>query len=87
MKSVELKQIDKERWVHWQAFLNFAVKAEKGRGKRARPRYRNFEDFFNYKKEIKRVLNEGKSEKDEPTTITRLRDYYVNKKTGGITNG
>lgn len=80
MKSVELAQIDKERWAHWQAFLNFAVKAEKGKGKRARPRYKSFEDFFNYKKEIKRVLNEGKSEKDEPTTITRLRDYYVNKK-------
>lgn len=85
MKAVSIREIDKQYWAHWQAFLNFAVKAEKGKGKQARPKYDAFEKFFNYQKELQKVLKNNNSEKDEPETISRLREYM--KKTGGTPNG
>jgi hypothetical protein len=88
MKSVSLREVDKQYWAHWQAFLNFAVKAEKGKGKRARPKYDTFEKFFDYKKELKKAMKDDNSEKDEPETISRLREYMkMKKKTGGTPNG
>lgn len=48
---------------HLQAFLNFAVKAEKKTGKhKSKPVYSKFEKFYNYEKEIKKVT-EKESEK------------------------
>ena len=83
MKSVELQKVDLEYKMHKQAFLTLAVRAEKGRGKSARPKYQKFDQFFNYQKEVDRVLNP--EDKKEPKAIKRLRDYY--KKKGGIPNG
>ncbi|MDO4170312.1 MAG: hypothetical protein Q4D45_10470 [Lachnospiraceae bacterium] len=41
---------------HLQAFLNFAVKAEKKAGKnKTKPVYRNFEKFYDYQKELDKV--------------------------------
>ena len=62
MKAVELKQVDLSYQLHAQAFLNFAVRAEKKVGKnKTKPVYTKFEKFFYYAKEVKKVLNEGKS--------------------------
>ena len=47
MKSVRLKQIDTEYKLHLQAYLNFAVKAEKKAGKgKSKPVYREFKKFY-----------------------------------------
>lgn len=41
---------------HLQAFLNFAVKAEKRAGKnKTRPVYNTFKKFYDYEKEISKV--------------------------------
>ena len=62
MKAVELKQVDLAYQLHAQAFLNFAVQAERKVGKnKTKPVYTKFKKFFDYGKEIKKVLNEGKT--------------------------
>ena len=60
MKSVRLKQIDTEYRLHLQAYLNFAVKAEKKAGKgKSKPVYREFKKFYNYEERLAEVENEG----------------------------
>ena len=60
MKAVQLKQIDMDYRNHLQAFLNFAVKAEKKVGKnKSRPVYSTFKRFYDYEKEIKKVTEKG----------------------------
>lgn len=85
LEAYKLRTVDKQYWAHWQAFLSFAVRAEKGKGKHARPRYQKFEDFFDYKAELKKALESGDSKKEEPETISRLREYMRRK--GGTSNG
>lgn len=58
MKAHELKEIDKDYRCHLEAFLNFAVKAEKKAGKnKSKPVYRKFKQFYDYEAEQKKVLN------------------------------
>lgn len=46
--------------LHLQAFLNFAVKAQKKTGKdKSKPVYRDFKRFFNYEAEVKKVMDTG----------------------------
>ena len=55
MKAVNLQEVDRSYRNHLQAFLNFAVKAEKKVGKKSRPKYTKFKQFFDYEKEVERV--------------------------------
>ena len=48
MEAAKLKMIDMDYRNHLQAFLNFAVKAEKRTGKgKSKPVYTKFKQFFN----------------------------------------
>ncbi len=63
MQAVRLKQVDTDYRVHQQAYLNFAVKAEKKVGKnKTKPVYSTFEKFFDYEKAIR--MAKGKSKKE-----------------------
>ena len=65
MEACQLKMVDDNYRVHWQAFLNFAVRATRKVGKRKeKPVYSRFDKFFDYEKEIKKVKNK-KAEKKE----------------------
>ena len=56
MEAVKLKQIDIDYRNHLQAFLNFAVKAEKKSGKyKSKPVYTKFKQFYDYESEIKKA--------------------------------
>ena len=56
MEAVKLKQIDIDYRNHLQAFLNFAVKAEKKSGKyKSKPVYTKFKQFYDYEREIKKA--------------------------------
>lgn len=60
MEAVRLKQVDHDYRNHLQAFLNFAVKAEKKTGKgKSRPVYTRFNRFYDYEKEVAKVKNKG----------------------------
>lgn len=57
MKAARLKQIDLDYRNHMQAYLNFMVKAEKKTGKnKTTPVYRKFKKFYDYEKELGKVL-------------------------------
>lgn len=68
MKAVELKNVDTDCRLHMQAFLNFAVKAEKKVGKRrTKPVFQKFGKFYDYEREVQKVLkNDGKKKSRFP---------------------
>lgn len=56
VEALELRMLDESLHEHRQAFLNFAVQAEKKAGKRkTKPVYRRFQQFFDYDKELKKI--------------------------------
>lgn len=60
MEAVQYKQVDMDYRNHLQAFLNFAVKAEKKSGKnKTKPVYNRFNRFYDYEKEIDKIKNKG----------------------------
>lgn len=72
MKAVRLKQTDMDYRNHLQAFLNFAVKAQKKAGKgKSRPVYRKFKQFYDYEKEIGKITN-GESRKNKLAGIGKF---------------
>lgn len=56
---------------HLQAFLNFAVKAEKKSGKKSKPVFTKFKRFYDYEKELAKVTNKS-SERSRFAGIGRL---------------
>lgn len=60
MEAVKLKQVDLDYRNHLQAFLNFAVKAEKRSGKKSRPVYSKFKRFYNYEEELEKAQKRSK---------------------------
>lgn len=49
MEALELRMLDESLHEHRQAFLNFAVKAEKKAGKgKTKPVYKRFRQFFDF---------------------------------------
>ena len=62
MESVRLKQVDRDYRNHLQAYLNFAVKAEKKSGKhKTKPVYNTFKKFYDYEREMEKAKNAGKT--------------------------
>jgi hypothetical protein len=68
LEALEYQMIDDEYRAHRQAFLNFAVQAEKKSGKKTVPVYRRFRQFFDYEKELKK-MRERKKKKRDPRFI------------------
>lgn len=62
MKAVNLKKVDRMFEIHLLAFKNFQVRA---RRKNGRPVYRNFDKFYDYKKEVDRVMNGKQAENSD----------------------
>ena len=76
MKAVKLKQVDMDYRAHQQAFLNFAVQAEKKAGKnKTRPVYTTFKKFYDYEKEINKAKNKGK----EKSRFSGLSKFLAKK--------
>lgn len=74
MNALELRQVDEDYKAHRQAFLNFAVQAERSAGKgKTKPVYKCFRQFFDYKKEIEKVKKRKESQK-------RIHDYVLRHK-------
>lgn len=68
LEALEYQTVDDEYRAHRQAFLNFAVQAEKKSGKKTVPVYRRFRQFFDYEKELKK-MRERKKKKRDPRFI------------------
>lgn len=73
MEAVRLKQVDNDYRNHLQAYLNFAVKAERKTGKyKSRPVYGKFKKFYDYEKELKKVTGTRIEEKSRFSGIGRF---------------
>lgn len=59
-EAMQLKQIDTDYRNHLQAFLSFAVQAEKKSGKGSKPVYKNFKQFYNYEEKLNEFKNKNK---------------------------
>lgn len=63
MEAQQYKQVDNDYRQHLQAYLNFAVKAEKKAGKnKTKPVYNRFKKFYDYEKAINDIKNKRKIE-------------------------
>lgn len=73
MEALELRMLDESLHEHRQAFLNFAVKAEKKAGKgKTKPVYKRFRQFFDLDKELRKIKNRRKPSRF--AGITKLSD-------------
>ena len=73
MEAVRLRQVDKDYRNHLQAFLNFAVKAEKKSGKnKSKPVYSKFKRFYDYEREIEKAQRKGVPVKSRFAGIGKL---------------
>lgn len=72
IEAVQLKQIDMDYRNHLQAFLNFAVKAEKKSGKnKSKPVFSKFKQFYNYEKEVEKITKKD-NEKSRFTGFSKF---------------
>lgn len=71
-KAYKLGTVDRDMWVHKQAYLNFMANAKKKAGKsRMKPVYESFDKFYDYQKEIDRVEREYG---EKPAKFTALAE-------------
>lgn len=60
MKAVRLQQVDTDYRIHQLAYAIFVAKARKKSGKKEVPVFKNFKQFYDYEKEVKKALKEKK---------------------------
>lgn len=63
IKAYQYEELDKQRDLHYLAFLNQAVQSTTGKGKSQKMKYTSFDKFFDYDALAKRI--EGESEQVE----------------------
>ena len=76
MKAKELQMVDDQYYLHLQAYLNMTAQAKKQVGKKQRMVYTKFSNFFDYQKELDRVMGIKKQSK-----FDKLAEF-INKKEG-----
>lgn len=73
MEALELKMLDQDLHEHRQAFLNFAVQAQKKAGKgKTRPVYSKFRQFFDYDAELAKIKSRNRKKKSRFSGIGKL---------------
>lgn len=55
MRANQLKRVDKDRDIHYQAWLTFVASSTKEQGNKTVPLYPKFKDFFDYDKQLKEL--------------------------------
>ncbi|EMF0585109.1 TPA: hypothetical protein IXN57_000461 [Enterococcus faecium] len=70
MLAFKLRQVDERKKMHEQAYLNQVVQSTDKRGK---PKFKTFDEFFDYEKEIDNVLDGTRYERDHINPDTRER--------------
>ena len=84
MKAHNLQFVDEMYMLHMQAFKKFQVRARKKSG---RPVYRSFDKFYNYRKEVDRVMSGNKAEENDKFADLRRFVSQQAKKKEGKENG
>lgn len=81
METQSLNQLEKQRDIHYQAYLNHAVTATEQRGKKEYPKYPTFKKFFDYDKQKEKLLGKNSKKEDKHKNIKQLI-LIANKKGG-----
>lgn len=76
MKSKELQMVDDQYYLHLQAYLNMKAQAKKRVGKKQKMVYTKFNKFFDYEKEVNKVLGVNKNTKGKFSDLAR----FINEK-------
>lgn len=76
MKSKELQMVDDQYYLHLQAYLNMKARAKKRVGKKQKMVYTKFNKFFDYEKEVNKVLGVNKNTKGKFSDLAR----FINEK-------
>lgn len=84
MKAWKLKQVDDDYQMHLQAFLNYQVQGRKKAGKKTRPVYKTFKEFYNYDAELKKVMRKPKKQSDQ---LAGVRAFLAEKEKKERDNG
>lgn len=82
MDAYNLNQLDKERDMHWQAYLYMAVQATEERGKKTYPKYPTFDKFFNYENLKTRMFGEQVIKKEDKHKEIKNLILIANRKGG-----
>ncbi|WP_276905139.1 hypothetical protein [Faecalibaculum rodentium] len=77
-EAQHLKNIDREYWIHAQAFANNRASL---RDKKGRLVYRRMNELFDYEKELENASSKTKEKKESPQI--RAMKEYLKKKKGG----
>nr|DAL99792.1 MAG TPA: hypothetical protein [Bacteriophage sp.] len=76
MKSKELQMVDDQYYLHLQAYLNMKARAKKRVGKKQKMVYTKFNKFFDYEKEVNKVLGVNKKTTGKFSDLSR----FINEK-------
>ena len=63
IKAYQYDELDKQRDLHYVAFLNQAVQSTTGKGKSQKMKYTSFDKFFDYEELAKKI--EGETDQTE----------------------
>ena len=80
MKAARLRWVDEEYRTHEQAFLNVYARAT--RGKKGRPVYKTFKDFFDYEKALEKIRT-GTKRRDVLDAVSALMHKKHKEKEDG----
>ncbi len=69
LEAFQLRQVDRDRDAHWQAFLNYQVTGTRKGGK---PVYKTFKKFYDYEKELSKVKGNDERNDNRIETIGKL---------------
>lgn len=85
MKAWKLKQVDDDYRMHLQAFLDYQVQGKKKSGKKYRPVYKTFKEFYDYDAELKKATQT--KPKQQSDQLAGVRAYLVEKEKKERDNG
>ena len=81
-KAYEIKTVEEHRLIAAQAWMNQTVQATT-EGKKPKPKYKHFNDFYDYKKEFYSVFGKRTPEKKRLSLADKNRLLNQSLKKGG----
>lgn len=82
LEALRLRNVDEDFAAHRQAWLNHEVQAEKQVGKKSKPVYEKFEQFFDYEKSVNNNSQKFETAKQTETFESRISKLYQKRKGG-----
>lgn len=82
MEALRLRNVDEDFKAHRQAWLNREVQAEKQIGKKSKPVFGTFNQFFDYEKSISKDYQKLETTRQAETFESRISKIYQKRKGG-----